>query len=365
MTGPGHHPFPWRVTGVVALIVVAAAVVSAVLLGQNRVGSGSPAPVAASATAQPRPVGRLDTTSQVTVLFTVRDVERSAVSTVLIGVDPSSGAVVELMLPRDLLLPTNPPTRLEQAEDPTLSRTADEPLETLLGVRIDGLVDLDRLAWNGLIDGTGSRVDPVAAQNPGAFGLVLDDVLASLPYEPQIVGELLTGLGSMARSSVTNEDASAILALIGRGVRKREVTRAALPVTYLRSGEARVAVADVAATEALVRELFPESLLEPGHDGQLRVILEPAGSTVGSTTWARRVLADAGLGVVVAQPATDAVDRTRVLTADTSPAARSAGEEVAAVLGLPESSIVVDDAPDSTVDVRVLLGPDAPLPPRP
>ena len=36
---------------------------------------------------------------------------------------------------------------------------AEEPLEVLLGVQIDATVELDRLAWAGLIDATGARVD--------------------------------------------------------------------------------------------------------------------------------------------------------------------------------------------------------------
>ena len=99
------------------------------------------------------------------------------------------------------------------------------------------------------IDATGSRVDVTAAENPGSFALVLDRVLKGLPYEPETVGELLTGLGSMARTTVTNEDASYLLSLVGRNLRSEDLKRAALPVTYVRSGESRAALADFAATD--------------------------------------------------------------------------------------------------------------------
>ena len=46
----------------------------------------------------------------------------------------------------------------------------------------------------------------------------------------------------MARTTVTNEDASYLLALVGRQLRSLDVRREVLPVTYLRAGEARVAV---------------------------------------------------------------------------------------------------------------------------
>lgn len=360
-----HQRFPWRVTGLVALIVVAASLVAGLLLGQNRVGSGQSRPPQATPSPSPsasRPSPLLDA-DQVTALLTVRDADRNAVSNVLLGVDPQTAHVVELMLPRDLLLPTTPPMRLAQVSDPTGTATADEPLETLLGVQIDALIDLDRLAWTGLIDATGSRVDLRAAASPGAFGLVLDPVLRGVPYEPQTVGELLTGLGSMARTSVTNEDASAILSLVGRGTRKRSVTRALLPVTYLRAAPARVAVIDRGAADPLLREMFGPSLLEPGHPGPLRVVVQQAGATVGATTWARTSLADAGMGVLLEAPSDADVPRTRILLPDGSAEAARAGDEVAVALGLPDADIAVDHE-QPTVDVRVLLGPDAPLPPR-
>jgi len=365
VTQAQDHRFPWRVTLVVALVVVLASVIAALLLGQNRVGSGRPDAVQPTVLAdrdlrtQP-----LDTSRQVTVLLTLRDDDRVAVSNALIGVDPGTGEVVELMLPRDLLLPTVPPQRLSEMEDPTRPQTAKVPLEMLLGVQIDALVDLDRLAWGGLVDATDSRVDADVAERPGSFGLVLDRVLARLPYEPETVEELLTGLGSMARTSVTNQDASAVLSLIGRGVRKRDVTRVALPVTYLRAGSARIAVANQDQTQALMREQFSDSLLEPGHDGPLRVVIQPAGATLGASTWARIGLARAGFGVLVDASADETATTTRVLVSDASPSAREAGEEVAAVLGLPASTISVADPRESVVDVLVVLGSDAPLPPR-
>jgi hypothetical protein len=344
-------------------VVVVASVVAALLLGQNRVGSGRPDASQPTARQSPQAqVPPLDTSGQVTVLLTLRDDEREAVSNALIGVDPRTREVVELMLPRDLLLPSVPPKRLRDMEDPTRPQTAQVPLEVLLGVQIDALIDLDRLAWGGLIDATGSRVDAEVAERPGSFGLVLDRVLSGVPYEPETVGELLTGLGSMARTSVTNQDASEVLSMIGRGVRKRDVTRVALPVTYVRAGSERTAIADQDATRALMDEYFADSLLEPGHGGPLRVMIEPAGATLGATTWARMTLSGEGFGVLVDEAADAPSATSRVLVADGSVAARRAGEDVAAALGLASNSIAVAEPEQSVVDVRVVLGSDAPLP---
>lgn len=366
MTDAPSARFPWRVTALVVLIVAVASVIAGLLLARDRVGTAQPPPAqpspTASATSLPLP---LEEQRQVTLLLTVRDDARAAVSSVLLGVGGGSEVVAELLLPRDLLLPTSPPLRLSEVDDPTGPRTAEQPLETLLGVQIDASVDLDRLAWAGLIDATGSRVDPDAAERPGSFALVLDRVLKGLPYDAETVGELLTGLGSMARLTVTNEDASLLLSLIGRGLRGDGVRREVLPVTYVRAGPSRAAVADLAAADAVVRELFPEAMLRPGHAGPARIVLQRAGATLGAQTVARITLAGAGFGVVADAAAQEPVAVTSILVPEDSPAARAIGGDVAVVLGLAETVVAVDPSPEATVDVRVRLGADVNQPPAP
>jgi hypothetical protein len=359
VTEPHPHRFPWRVTAVIVAFVALASVVAGVLLSRDRVETTTaPAATAsASSTVAPTPIPLVDQ-RQVTLLLTVRDQERAAVSTVLIGVGGDTGFVAELMLPRDLLLPTVPPMRLEQVDDPTGARTPELPIETLLGVQVDVIVDLDRLAWAGLIDATGSRVDAAAAENPAAFALVLDRVLKGLPYDDETVGELLTGLGSMARTTVTNEDASYVLAQVGRHLRSQDVRRETLPVTYLRAGQARVAVAEFDAATQVTRELFPLALLEPGHSGIPRVVIQRAGATVGAAAAARLRLVAAGFGVVEDRTERELAASTQVVVPGSSDEAMTAGRDVAAALGLPATAVVVSDAAGATVDAMVTLGPD-------
>ena len=360
--------FPWRVTLVVAFLVVAATVVTGLLLGRDRVDSSAPAAASASASAGPSTtptstpsatLGSAGQDRQLTVLLTVRDDERQAVSSILVGVGGRTGSVSELLLPRALLLPTVPAMRLSQASDPNGGALAIVPLQTLLGVQIDAAVDLDRLAWGGLIDATGTRVDPVIGKQTGSFLLVLDRVLAGLPPDAGTMSELLTGLGSMARTTVTNEDAGRVLALIGRGLRAHESQRELLPVTYIRGGDERTAVVKRAETDVVVARLFPEALLKTGHSGPLRVVLQRAGASVGAELTARQTLASAGLGVVSDRPAGVAVDATRIVVPDGSAAAVAAGTQVAAVLGLPASVVTTDPDLAPVVDARVLLGPEA------
>jgi hypothetical protein len=370
----GPPRFPWRVTAIIAVIVILATIVTGLLLGRDRVDPSAPTPPPPSAaatmsgapTTSAKPTAAATATTvpsgqdrQLTVLLTVRDDERQAVSSVLLGVGGHTVSVSELFLPRALLLPTVPPMRLAQASDPNGGALALVPLQTLLGVQIDAVVDLDRLAWGGLIDATGTRVDPVIGKQTGSFGLVLDRVLAGLPPDAGTTSELLTGLGSMARTTVTNEDAGRVLALIGRGLRAHESNRALLPVTYIRAGDERTAVVKRAEADVLVEQLFPEALLQTGHSGPLRVVLQRAGSSVGAEVAARLTLTSAGMGVVADRPAGVAVDSTRVIVPDTSPAAVAAGQQVATALGLPASAVTTDPELVPVVDARVLLGPDA------
>lgn len=350
------HGFPWRVTALVALLVVGASIVTGILLSRDRVDSTTP-PDGASPTASS--LVPADQDRQLTVLLNVRGDEGTLVSSVLFGIGGGSGPVNELMLPRALLLPTVPAMTLAQSSDPSGGVPAGPALQTLLGVRVDAVIDLDRLAWGGLIDATGTRVDPTIAKQPGSFGLVLDRVLAGLPPDGGTTSELLIGLGSMARTSVTNEDAGRVLALIGRGLRAHETDRAVLPVTYLRAGDARAAVVRRDEADLVVARMFPDALLETGHDGPLRVVVQRAGASVGAEIAARVVLSEAGIGVVSDRPSPDAVPATRVLVPSDSPEAVAAGEQVAAALGLPPSTVVVDSGPDPVVDVRLMLGPDA------
>jgi hypothetical protein len=365
VTDAPPHRFPWRVTALVVLIVAAASVVAGLLLARDRVGSAQPPPVQPTPSVAAPSALPLEEQRQVTLLLTVRDDERLAVSSILIGVGGGTDVVSELLLPRDLLLPTSPPMRLADVDDPTGPRTAEQPLETLLGVQVDATVDLDRLAWAGLIDATGSRVDAAAAEQPGSFALVLDRVLKGLPYDEQTVGELLTGLGSMARLTVTNEDASLLLSLIGRGLRGDGVRREVLPVTYVRAGPARAAVTDLGAADAMVRDLFPEALLRPGHSGATRVVVQRAGATLGAQTVARIALAGAGFGVVADAAAQEPVTATSILVPEDTEAARARGTDVAVALGLDPSAVSVDPAPEATVDVRVRLGADVNQPAAP
>lgn len=353
MTDEHVHPFPWRLMGLVAIIVIIATVAAGLVLSRNSVEQ-EPPPDASVFTPAPGqlPVEKL---RQVTVLLQVRDRDRAAVSNVLIGVGGDTGYVAELILPRNLLLPTVPPLQLKDVDGPTGPVSAEGPIEVLLGVQVDAAVEMDRLAWAGLLDSIGAAPGTAHAADPASFPLVLDSVLSRLPADEQAIGQLLTSLGSMARTTVTNEDASHLLAVLGEGLRTQEVRREVLPVLALRAGPAQVAIIQQPEGDEAVQRLFPRALLQPGHPGTTRVVIERAGGSLGAATSARLALAGAGFGVVV-QGGDAAVTESAVLVPVGTEAALAHGRDVAAVLGLPPTSVAVDESETATVDVRVVLG---------
>jgi len=355
-----EHPFPWRVTALVAAIVIASTAVAGVFLARQGV-QGAPPEDASIFTPAPDLLP-VEKQRQVTLLLQVRDKGKEVASNVLIGAGGDTGFVSELLLPRNLLLPTQPPVQLKDVDGPRGPVSAQGPLQVLLNVQIDATIELDRLAWAGLIDSTKALDNPRAGQTASSFPLVVSRVLAKLPADEETIGQLLTSLGSMAPTTVTNEDSAHLLAVIGNGLRTLPVKQDALPVTFIRGGADPVATIQQPEAADVVTTLFPRAPLKPGHSGPLRLVLQQAGATLGATLTAHEALAAEGFGVVSGAVAALApvppVDATVVYVSTDTPAALAAGKDAAAALGLPKAPVVVDRSPDATVDVRVALGPD-------
>jgi hypothetical protein len=348
------YPFPWRVMAVVAAVVVAATALIGVVISRTSVEEVTLLPTAAP-TAQPTEASR-----QLTVLLQVRDEQGEAASTVLLGFGGGTETLVQLLLPRDLLLPTMPPTAVRDVDTPVGQVTAQDAVQVLLGVNVDAVIDMDRLAWTGLIDGLGGSVDNPYALDPGSFSLTVSRVLARLPRDERYLNQLLTSLGSMARISVPNEEAARLLALVGYTARTQDVRTEVLPVTAFRVGPQTVAVARQPQADAVVRDLFPGALLQPGHAGVPRVVLDRGGATALAVYDARVALDAAGFGVVSSQSPVRPVPRTEVRVASGDPEVAALGQRAAEALGLPATDVIVD--PTADVDVRIVLGNGFALP---
>ena len=128
-------------------------------------------------------------------------------------------------------------------------------------------------------------------------------------------------------------------------------------MTYVRGGSSPVAVMRAADAEPVLADLFPKALLQTGHPGSTRVVIERAGATLGTANLARQVLVRAGMGVVVGQASTSTAS-TAVYIPEDSELARQLGAEAAKALGLPATLVRVDPGPNPIVDVRIVLGSD-------
>jgi hypothetical protein len=355
-TEPTEHSFPWRVTAVVAAIVIASTALAGLVLTRNSVEGSDPS--TASIFTPAPDLLPIEKQRQVTVLVQVRDKDKDVSSSVLVAAGGDVGFVSQLLLPRTLLLPTVPPVLLKDTDGPRGPVRSDEALQTLLGVQIDANIELDRLAWAGLIDSTGALEDPAIGESAGNFPLVVARVLAKLPEDEETLGQLLTSMGSMAPTTVTNDDASHLLAVIGAALRTQPIKRAVLPTTDIRAGSQQAAVTMQPEAGQLVADLFPRALLQPGHPGPVRVVIERAGAGLGAIAAARLTLAGAGFGVVEGEPYPTPVSSTVVYVPDSSAASLSRGKDVAAALGLPATAVVVDTTDGGTVDVRLVLAGD-------
>jgi hypothetical protein len=351
-----EHGFPWRITALVAAIVIATTAIAGVILARNGVQGASPDE--ASIFIPAPDLLPVEKRRQVTMLIQVRDKGKDVASNLLVGAGGDVGFVAELLLPRNLLLPTAPPVQLKDVDGPRGPISAQGPLQVLLNVQIDATIELDRLAWAGLIDSTGALEDPAQGQSNSAFPLVVSKVLAKLPKDEETLGQLLTSLGSMAPTTVTNEDASHLLAVIGEALRTLPVKHDVLPVTFIRGGADPVATIRQPEASEVVSGLFPKAPLKPGHSGPARLVLKRAGATLGASLSAHRVLAQQGFGVLAGRESAPPAASTEVSVPVNTPEALALGRDAAKALGLPASVVVVDPAPVAVVDVQVTLGSD-------
>jgi hypothetical protein len=342
------YRFPWRLMAVVAVVVVVATALIGVVISRTSVEEVTLLPSEAP-TARPTEASR-----QLTLLIQVRDEEGEAASTVLIGFGGGTESLAQLLLPRDLLLPTIPPRTVREVDTPVGQATAQDAVQVLLGVNVDAVIDMDRLAWSGLIDGIGGSLDTEYALDPSSFSLAVTRVLARLPRDERYLNQLLTSLGSMARITVPNEEAARLLALLGYTARTQEVRTDVLPVTTFRVGPQTVAVAQQPEANAVVRDLFPGALLQPGHSGAPRVVLDRGGASAAAVYRARVVLDGAGFGSVSSQAPVRSVPATTVSVPSANADSLALGQAVVDALGLTGVEVVVD--PAAAVDVSVVLG---------
>jgi hypothetical protein len=347
-------------------------------------------PVGASSREAQTPVQR-------TLLFQVTDREGLAVANVLLATGGGANSGSQLYLSPILLVPVPLPTPLQSTVGASDTLQASTGVSMLLGVRVDAAVALNRLALAALVDAIGGvpisvqesvRVTDAAGKTietvplgnrtlagvdaatyaltlqPGEsqmarmrrFAEVIERVLASLPDDVESMRQVVLSLGSLAKSTATNDELVGTLMGVHAEVATGSSVEAFLPVTTLRANEAAVIRRPLGP--ALVESLLPEVRLTPGESRMTRVVLARAGAPVATTLAATDSLISAGFTVVEAGrwPRGE----TMIVIPDADPGSVSRGAEVAEALGVPRSAIRIVGGGQPVADVLVLLGDEAP-----
>lgn len=273
-------------------------------------GLGLIALVRSDGVPSPNPTPTQDEVEE-TLFLQVLDADGYARGNVVMGIEPPSTEplTVFLAVPASLLV-------AEGDDSVTLGTTpqsadtlaAVNAIEQSLAVRVDAGLQLDRLAFAGLVDAVDGvwveldrpillpaigeegrlrvlgpgwvKMDGIAAADyavlriPGEgedarvlrFLGVLQEAIERMPRTEDQMRQLLTSLGSLAQSTVPTEDLVPFLMSVRSDVASGRERTEVLPVDIIRGG-ARPASVAAPDADALVQALFPDARVTDGDSG--------------------------------------------------------------------------------------------------
>jgi len=372
---------PGRRRGAVALVIAVVLLASAVIgIMLARSGEREPAVVP-----QPQPTATELPPRAGTVLLQLKDSAGKAVVNMLLGGEPAEHSGSRLVLPPGLLIPTPEVIPLELTPGSADTLAAKNGISTLLLVRVDATLTLDRLALAGLVEfvngvtvdlGLGSvtldgitAADYATALKAGESEadrqqramVIVTQALRGLPDTDESMRQLLASLGSLARSTATNDELVPLLEQIHLDARSGTMLGADLPVTVVASGVTGAVVVKESEARELIARMFPNDVLSTGQTPLPRVVLESAGASAGYALRVRRQLVESGIAVIDGGVSALPLKVSRVILNAAVPRSRDLGFAIAESLGTPDWA--VQASTDSPVDVIVRLGADEGLAP--
>ena len=284
--------------------------------------------------------------------------------------------------------------------DPNASADA---LSDLLGLRMDGSLVMNTVAFAGLVDAVGgitAEVDTNVVENgtdgtaviaipagshtldglqasqyatflaPGEteqarlarFQQVFRLVAAKLPADPAQIDPILTSLGSLARSTVPASEVAAFLARFRADVLTDDVDYPALPLKKIETGGSEDAYrVDLDAANTMITKYLPEAVRVAGPNSKVRVLVQNGRLLPGLGTTARDLLVRAGFTYVYGGNAPAPLGGpTQIVVPDTTEQSVTWGQDIAEALGVPVSDVRVATEGQSLADVIVVLGTDFP-----
>lgn len=376
----------WRMTPVVIALSVIGLLLAAGAWWQLLAAEGaSPTPAPTdSATTSPVPEPTPVPAVQQTLLVQVLDGQELAQCNVTMGVAGQPERAAFLWAPPGLLVDAGSAGEVALARTVLLADTlaAQRALGTTLGLRIDGTLAMERLAFAGLVDavdGVTVQVDGVPVDLAGAeaadyvtarapdepeadrirrCAAVWEAVLLRLPADVTRVRQVLISLGALSRTTVPVEAVAETLLQTSERLAGGARMRAYVPTAVIRPGTDQTEIARQPRTSAVVTLAFPEAVVQPGQAEPPRVFLVPATEDPLAVIDIRERLVDAGFAVVMGEPIrTELRTRVSVPFADLT----ETGAAVAAAIGLSPDSVRVAQPADATVDAQVVVGRE-PLP---
>ena len=246
-----------------------------------------------------------------TLFLQVLDADGYARGNVVIGIEPPAAdpLTVFLAVPASLLVAEGDDSvtlgTTPQSADTLAAVTA---IEESLSLRVDAGLQLDRLAFAGLVDAVDGvwieldrpvllpaigeegrlrvlgpgwvKMDGIAAADyavlriPGEseddriarFLGLLQEAIERMPRTEDQMRQLLTSLGSLAQSTVPTEELVPFLMSVRSDVGAQRVRTEVLPVEIIRGG-ARPASIAAPDADALVQALFPDARITPEESG--------------------------------------------------------------------------------------------------
>ena len=377
----------WILLGLLGVVLLA-------WLGLSVVGSGDEAAPQPTASATENP-------QQQTLLIQVRNDANLGADNLVAGVGgdlPSTQVLVPSRLIVDV--PGAGQQTLGQSARLIDRSASQDALSDLLALRIDGTLSLSRLALAAMVDYVGGITvtvdEPITQTDPktGAetvvvpagqqrlngtqaaayalawlpeepeasrlarYSAVLTETIKALPDDQVRVEQMLTSLGSSARTTASTADVARFLLTLRAGALAGSQQVRVLPTTDIESGsDLTVVRADLPAAEQLLSSVLPTAKLD--ESARPRVLVQNGVGTPGLGADARDKIVGAGMVFINGGNAESfGHEQTQVIISDDTAQARALGEQVAGALGVPKTAVAVADEGQNVADVVVVLGSD-------
>jgi anionic cell wall polymer biosynthesis LytR-Cps2A-Psr (LCP) family protein len=376
---------------VAGVVVAVGAVVAGVLVAS---GTGKKPPVVVT---PPEADGR----TQHTLLLTLAPTGAASVESVLLAHDTAGkGQGQFVLVPSNILTEVAGRGSMSLAEAASFGVTVPaETLSDMMSVTIDASWQLTPAGLAALIDHLGGvtvdiannvTVDNQVVLSAGAgqhlagaqavqlatyidadepsgarlarFESVLVAVMAKLGTDATAVKANVAAVTAGSTLGGKTAEVSRVLAGLDADAAAQNVNYTNLPTTVLDTGAAQEQLAlDGAATAAMVKSSFADSIPQGRVPGRNRVIVFNGTGQLGLGSSARQRLLDHGLVFVRSanQPGFGYQAKPSVvLIPDATPDSVAAGQRVAKALGLPVTDVQTSTVDATAADVYAILGAD-------